>query len=372
MHILAVDDDLQTLTLIDLLLTRQGYRVSRASGGQEALDLVAAKPPDLVILDVMMPGMDGYAVARSLRAYGPTASVPIIILTAKSSIDDKVAGFEAGVDDYLTKPIQPAELVSRVKSALAHASSRALEPVAAAGRVVIFMGATAGSGTTTVTVNTALALARAGLFTLLAGIGPGADMLRYRLNLPAASVPLRNLSAEEIGGALIPVGRLLHVFPSLDCLPEDEARCRAWCERCVRAAASLGHVALFDLGSGALPLDCHLMVLAHRLVVVAEASRSSLLASTRLLNDLRQCDGNGARLSVVLIHRQPPPGLVNYRAIQDGLGVDHLAVIEAAPDLFAHAEAAAMPLLVFAPGSRPARSFRTLARDLWAAVQTGS
>lgn len=117
-HILVVDDDRGAARLIGMLLERQGYRISVAYSGQAALDAVQADPPDLIILDVMMPHMDGYAVARQLRALPATAHIPIIMFTAKGLADDKAEGFEAGVDDYLTKPVHPAELAARVKAAL--------------------------------------------------------------------------------------------------------------------------------------------------------------------------------------------------------------------------------------------------------------
>ncbi len=126
-HILVVDDDRGAARLIAMLLERQDYRVSIVYSGQAALEAAQADPPDLIILDVMMPYMDGYAVARQLRALPATAHIPIIMFTAKGLADDKAEGFEAGVNDYLTKPVHPAELAARVKAALANSASAAPE-----------------------------------------------------------------------------------------------------------------------------------------------------------------------------------------------------------------------------------------------------
>ena len=117
--ILVVDDDVDTLRLVGLMLQRQGYQIVAASNGQQALAMAMAEKPELILLDVMMPDMDGYEVTRRLRANASTASTPIIMFTAKSQVDDKVMGFEAGVDDYLTKPTQPRELFAHVKAVLA-------------------------------------------------------------------------------------------------------------------------------------------------------------------------------------------------------------------------------------------------------------
>ena len=104
--ILIVDDDLDTLRIVGMMLQRQGFTVLTASDGYQALELVPKDHPDLILLDVMMPEIDGYEVARRLRADASTQDVPIIMFTAKSQVDDKVMGFEAGADDYLTKPTQ--------------------------------------------------------------------------------------------------------------------------------------------------------------------------------------------------------------------------------------------------------------------------
>ncbi|MEK7311436.1 MAG: response regulator, partial [Chloroflexota bacterium] len=121
--ILIVDDDLDTLKLVGLILQRQGYEIVAANSGGQGLAKAAAERPNLILLDVMMPDMEGYEVARRLRADSDLARTPIIMFTAKTMVDDKVAGFEAGVDDYMTKPTHPAELVSRVKALLARAGA---------------------------------------------------------------------------------------------------------------------------------------------------------------------------------------------------------------------------------------------------------
>jgi pilus assembly protein CpaE len=122
--ILVIDDDTQTRDLIALMLRRQGFTILEAATGKEGLEKATAVP-DLILLDLMMPDIDGLEVTRRLRAEKETRTVPIIMFTAKSLMDDKVAGFEAGIDDYLTKPIHPAELAARIKSILAARSDLA-------------------------------------------------------------------------------------------------------------------------------------------------------------------------------------------------------------------------------------------------------
>jgi len=114
--ILVVDDDRNLRKIIATNLEIAGYAVVSAEDGNAALDLMDEMQPDLILLDVMMPGKDGYETARAIRRHPVNANVPIIMLTAKSEIEDKVAGFEAGADDYLTKPFGPQELLARVRA----------------------------------------------------------------------------------------------------------------------------------------------------------------------------------------------------------------------------------------------------------------
>ncbi|MFG3106312.1 response regulator transcription factor [Streptomyces tendae] len=114
-RILVVDDDPTVAEVVAGYLDRAGYRVDRAGDGPAALARAAAYRPDLVVLDLMLPGMDGLEVCRRLRGRGP---VPVIMLTARGDEDDRVLGLEVGADDYVTKPFSPRELVLRVESVL--------------------------------------------------------------------------------------------------------------------------------------------------------------------------------------------------------------------------------------------------------------
>lgn len=115
-HILIVDDDSRVTSALRRTLAYEGYQVSTAAGGEEALALAHTKAPDVVILDLMLPGMDGLEVCRRLRAAGD--SVGILMLTARDAITDRVTGLETGADDYLVKPFASEELLARVKAVL--------------------------------------------------------------------------------------------------------------------------------------------------------------------------------------------------------------------------------------------------------------
>jgi PAS domain S-box-containing protein len=117
-NILVVDDKKENLLVLRQILKKQGYNVQTANNGQAALEAAQATPPDLVLLDIMMPGMKGYEVCRHLKTGEKTRDIPVIFITALSETEDKLKGFEAGGVDYITKPFQPKEVVARVKAHL--------------------------------------------------------------------------------------------------------------------------------------------------------------------------------------------------------------------------------------------------------------
>jgi DNA-binding response OmpR family regulator len=116
--ILVADDEEDVRELVTYRLTRSGYRVIGAGDGQEALELATERTPDLMVLDVMMPKLDGYELTRRVRAEASLRSIPVILLTARSQETDVDRGFEVGADDYLKKPFNPDELVARVRAVL--------------------------------------------------------------------------------------------------------------------------------------------------------------------------------------------------------------------------------------------------------------
>ena len=117
-HILVVEDNPNALWVLQVALEAEGYQVSTASDGAEALQKVTEKKPALVVLDIMLPGIDGYQVCRHLRNNPDTATIPVLMLTAKTGGRAQMAGFESGADDYVFKPVKAEDLVTRVRSLL--------------------------------------------------------------------------------------------------------------------------------------------------------------------------------------------------------------------------------------------------------------
>ena len=161
--ILIVDDDPDIQRLLGYTLKQEGYQVLIGADGAEALRMWAKDQPDLILLDIMLPKLDGYQVATRIRSdEGMSSHVPIIMLTAETDIEQKVRGLKAGADDYLIKPFHPAELLARIRTLLARFAPRqaSMAPGAPLGRVFAFYGAKGGVGTTTIVINAAISMHR--------------------------------------------------------------------------------------------------------------------------------------------------------------------------------------------------------------------
>lgn len=135
MHILIVEDDEDIAELVALSLERRGWRTTAVHNGVEGLEKIRTLRPDLVILDIMLPGMDGLSIFRAMKESSLTASIPALFLTARAQLDDRLEGLKLGADDYITKPFSPRELVLRVNNILTRAN------VGASAQLVVQSGA---------------------------------------------------------------------------------------------------------------------------------------------------------------------------------------------------------------------------------------
>lgn len=134
--ILVVDDETDILTLLEYNLEKAGFKVISADDGPDAIDITKRERPDLIILDIMLPSMEGTEVCKILKSGDATQHIPIIMLTAKGEEVDRVVGFELGADDYITKPFSPRELILRVKAVLKRGQDREVK-IIKAGPVTI-------------------------------------------------------------------------------------------------------------------------------------------------------------------------------------------------------------------------------------------
>ena len=123
-RILVVDDEIYIVHILDFSLGMEGYEVVTALDGEQALEKARSEKPDLIVLDIMMPKLDGYETCKRLKADATTKDIPVILLSAKGRNVDQKVGFEVGADDYITKPFSPRKLVERINAILGHGTSQ--------------------------------------------------------------------------------------------------------------------------------------------------------------------------------------------------------------------------------------------------------
>jgi DNA-binding response OmpR family regulator len=375
--VLVVDDEVQTVKLIGLLLQRRGYEVVAASLGTQALAKAQAEDPDLIVLDVMMPDMDGYEVCRRLRADPGTAGIPIIMFTAKTMVDDKVTGFQAGADDYLTKPVHPDELATRVEALLARSAQRQVEQhPSVRAKVLGFLGAKGGAGTTTLAVNVAVALAHqpeGGRQVVLADMrsGMAASSIQLGLQRHGGVVRLLDQLVEDIKPRTVEAQldehstgvRLLtgQIEPPGVAMPVPPAHA----EVIVRRLGAMADYLLLDLGVGLDQVNCHVLPSCDHVVVAIEPDRVALTLAQALLNEL-DLSLNVARhrISVVMISRTPAAATFSKDMVEDLLQHDIVGVVPPAPELAFQAVEEGIPMVTMQPNSLVAQQFRTIAEHL--------
>jgi pilus assembly protein CpaE len=158
--IFVVDDNEMNLKLVSAVLKKEGFEVFTAVSAEEALRTIVGVSPNLAILDVMMPDMDGYELCRRLRAIPQISSIPIIMLTALSALNERLKAFDAGADDFIAKPFQPLELTARVKVLLRHAVSQSRREGNAQGEVTAVFSLRGGVGVSSLAANLSIGFAQ--------------------------------------------------------------------------------------------------------------------------------------------------------------------------------------------------------------------
>jgi CheY-like chemotaxis protein/MinD-like ATPase involved in chromosome partitioning or flagellar assembly len=182
-RILVADDDIMLQRLISNTLKLEHHEIIVADNGQQALEKARTEKPDLVILDVMMPGLNGFDVCTALRKDHATTTLPVIMLSGLGQVQEKIMGLKAGADEYLTKPIDPRELLTRVEMLLARHQVLRQSAAAKAGRVYSVIGAKGGVGVTTLAVNLAAYMSEPGKDVILLEFRPDFGTVSVQLSL---------------------------------------------------------------------------------------------------------------------------------------------------------------------------------------------
>ncbi|MCC6613548.1 MAG: response regulator [Anaerolineae bacterium] len=375
-RILVVDDDLDSLKLIGLMLQRNGYEVSAANTGSQALTKAMAEHPDLIILDVMMPDMNGYEVCRRLRLNVDTKTIPIIMFTAKTLIDDKVAGFEAGADDYLTKPTHPAELASRVKAILQRTAQRRQQ--ANMSPAIGIVGAKGGVGTTTLALNLAAARVMAGDTAIVVDYRPGAGTIGLSLGFPQAHGVASVLQRPpgEITPRLVEAELTTHASGLRALLSSAQAQERQLTINTdaviatTRALRQLGRPVFVDLGAGYTSLVSNLQRELDHIMVVIDTNPISSMMARELLNEMHNWSGNEPhRTSVVAVQHVAQAKQLTWQDFERIVGQPIRSVIPPGSDIILQAVQARVPPVTLQPAVMFSNQVIKLAEDIHVKVQ---
>lgn len=375
--ILIVDDDLESVKLVGLMLERRGYEIAAARSGAQALEKAQSENPDLVILDIMMPDMEGYEVCRRLRANPATATLPVIMFTAKTTVDDKVAGFQAGADDYLTKPVHPEELASRVEAVLLRSARRqAAAQLQMKAKTFGFLGSKGGVGTTMLAVNIAVSMTQGlakGKKVVLADMQSGMAATSVQLGLRRQvgifrllEQPLERIDANAVenqleehrsgiwvlGGQIEPPGVAAALSP-------------AYAQAIVRQLGAFADYLLLDLGVGLGETNRCLLPDCQYIVMTIEPQRVSLTLGQALLDALSgSLNLPRHRIKLVLINKAPTATTFTKEAIEGLLQHELVGVIPPAPELAFQSVEQGTPMVVIQPTSLVAHQIRTVAEYL--------
>jgi pilus assembly protein CpaE len=367
-RILVVDDDLDSLKLIGLMLQRSGYEVSAANTGAQALAKAVAEHPDLIILDVMMPDMNGYEVCRRLRTNVETKAIPIIMFTAKTLIDDKVAGFEAGADDYLTKPTHPSELASRVRSILNRNTQKKSETQL--GITIGVLGAKGGVGTSTLALNLAAARVLAGDNASVADFRLGAGTLGLALGQTGSS-GMANLLAKtivEIKPRVVEGEMITHTSglrALLSSFRPREMQMHYGTDMAIailRTLRQLSRPVVVDLGCGYSSQFSNLQPELDQLVIVIDSNPVTLALARELIAEIST--GHEAdNIHLVAVNRAPAPGQV-WQEVERYLGHALKAVLSPGVELVLQAQQASVPAVMYQPAAMFSTQVIKLAEEL--------
>lgn len=374
-RILVVDDDVDTLRLVGLMLQRQGYEVLAASNGSLGLTKAFEERPDLILLDVMMPDMDGFEVTRRLRKNPATASIPILMFTAKNQLDDKVAGFEVGADDYLTKPTHPTELQAHVKALLSRSTPKIPEEIKTTlekkhGYVIGVLSVRGGLGVSTVASNLAAALFNhIQSDVILVEMTPGQGTLGMDLNLPDQSAladmlrgtPME-LTREKVQSSLVTHSSGLKILAASDNPRDVDLSTRAEnFETLVSRLASLARFVVLDLGSGLSAAVQKALPLCKEQIVVLEGMPNSIQHTRVLLNELADLKVDPKTVSVVLNNRQRSDTQIPWAQAQERLGHPIATTLTPMPELFTQALRLHTPAVLAQPGNMVSQQIIKLA-----------
>jgi CheY-like chemotaxis protein len=373
--ILIVDDDLDTLRLVGLMLQKIGYQISAASNGEQGLAKALEERPDLILLDVMMPDLDGDEVTRRLRKNPATVSIPILMFTAKTQLDDKVVGFEVGADDYLTKPTHPTELQAHIKALLSRSPKGESVEIKTAvpekhGYVIGVLSARGGLGVTSVASNIAAALlSRVQEDVIFAELVPGQGTLGMDLGIPSQTALNEILSGSvaEVTREKVDSSLITHHTGLKLLLASEQPRDILWTSQVkkydalVERLSGLARFVVLDLGASLNEFAQSILPMCSERIVVVEGVVNTIRHTKLLIDDIVELKVDPKTISVILNNRVRSESQMSLKQVQEKMEHSIASSLTPAPEVFLQALRAQSTVVISQPSSATAQQFLKIA-----------
>jgi len=356
--ILIIDDNLDVVEQVQQLLIAEGYEVITAVTGQAGIMLAQLHHPHLVLLEVVLPDVDGYEVCRSLRTMPSAAKTPLLIYSARAEVEDKVAGFKAGANDYIVKPVAPAELLARIRAALGPGEKTL-------AYIVSLWGAKGGVGTTTLALNLAVALRsktqkRVALMdaSILGGTLPVMLNLAPQHTVADLLPRLDQLDAELLGSVLAAHSSGIRVLAAQPWSQNGDSMKPAELGRILSWLQEANDYVVVDTAPSLDPGTLAVLQLSAPIVVLTP--EMTALRNARLFLELAARWETAQELTLVL-NRYPSKGGISLRDVEAALQSKVAVQIPNDEPLVTYSINRGVPLVVSHPRSAVAHGLHQLA-----------
>ncbi len=374
--ILIVDDQAVMLRLVKYALEQEGFTTVTAETGMEALEKLRTEQPNLLILDLLLPDTDGIDLCRKIRQELKYISLPIVILTGRIEIEDKIQALEAGADEYVTKPVDPKEMVARVKALLLR-YQRLRQDVSPGpnmhigsgdGSVIGCIGAKGGSGATTIAANIAQSLVNRGHRTIAIELRPYFGTLSNLLGVSPSGglTQLAEMTANKITPPRLE--RYLHrganglgVLPGPRQLTEYRDIHPDQVKAIIDSALELADYVVLDLPHMPSVANRAALRRCHQVLLVLEPEPGSVEAAQAQLALLNAWGIPSEAVHAVVVNRASTEYGMHIAEVENSLTCGNGAVIPSVPDLAARANRIGQPIVISAPDSLAAKVFNDLA-----------
>jgi len=371
--ILIVDDEPNVLKMLGMTLEAAGYAVDVAQEAETARVKINEGNPDLLVLDIMMPGISGMELLKGLRANPETQGLPVILLSALSTVEDKIGGLNAGADEYLTKPIDPRELIVRIASLLAR-TERLRDTVGSnAGKIISFLGIKGGVGTSFLAINVAGALSTGGTTVIAAELHASAGTFAKTVGITEPTDIRSMLIGDEEQISRKSISKLLDKHPigiRLLCYPPDEVEIQhpgvETISRILGALEQEAQYIILDLGRTLDEATQGALKASDAVILVLEPTPICLDAGLYVSSVAKKWASGALMIGAVVVNRGALASSLNREEIQKNLQLPVISMIPQAGDLLANAYLRGHLLITEQPDSMASDAIERLAATLQA------